>query len=77
MAMSTFSTYYCKISISKWLSIYYVHVLTLVKVTALDLLKIITSTKKVQIGPHISSDVVHLLFTVAEMGAESDSVFHR
>eukprot|EP01036_Dinobryon_divergens_P024118 gene24118-32535_t len=46
-------------------------------VTALDLLKIITSTKKVQIGPHISSDVVHLLFTVAEMGAESDSVFHR
>ena len=47
------------------------------QVTALDVLKIIISTKKVQIGPHISCDVVHLLFTVAEMGAESDSVFHR
>jgi len=46
-------------------------------VTALDVLKIIISTNKVQIGPHISSDVVHLLFTIAEMGAESDSVFHR
>ena len=45
-------------------------IIYVVKVTALDVLKIIISTNKVQIGPHISSDVVHLLFTIAEMGAE-------
>lgn len=41
--------------------------------TALDLLKIIIS--KLPIGDHITSDVIQLLFVVAEQGAETDERF--
>lgn len=37
--------------------------------TALDVLKVITS--KLQLGPHISMDVLALLFSVAEVGLDS------
>jgi hypothetical protein len=44
----------------------------------LEILKIIISTSKLQIGPHISSEVVNLLFSVAEIGAkmEETNILH-
>lgn len=43
-------------------------------VIALEVMKILTS--KLQIGGHITSDVINLLFTIAELGADQSSAFH-
>ncbi len=42
---------------------------------SLELLKI--AIGKLQIGPHISRDVINLLFTLAELGADDSSVLHQ
>eukprot|EP01038_Epipyxis_sp_PR26KG_P009793 gene9793-13175_t len=42
---------------------------------SLELLKLAIS--KLQIGPHISADVVTLLFSIAELGADRENVYHR
>jgi hypothetical protein len=42
---------------------------------ALELMK--TVVAKLPIGPHISADVLNLMFTIAELGADHQSVFHQ
>lgn len=42
---------------------------------ALELLKIIIG--KMTLGAHITVDILNLLFTIAELGADPKSVFHR
>lgn len=43
-------------------------------ILSLEILKIIVG--KLQIGPHVTLEVLDLLFSIAEMGAEENSVFH-
>jgi predicted transcriptional regulator YheO len=44
-------------------------------IVSLELLKIIVS--RLTIGSHITVDVLNLLFTIAELGADHQSVFHQ